>query len=968
MLFSLPARAVDKNNFKTCDQSSFCKRNRALPVGEASYRVDPDSLSIGDHGCQMDLINSRTSEGTLRAEFYTLEGNMFRLKVKEKDGLHPRYEVEGVLVGDPKLQSCKVQRKSGGVEITSSTTKASVTYDPFQVDFYVNNEIAVVLNSRGLMNIEHLREKRVPPPPPKQPMEETDEEEEGGEGGEEEGGEGGEVDAEEVLILQGEEVDPPPPPPPPSPPPGSEEEEEGIEEELPEEMEEEKKEPLEEPGMWEETFKTHHDSKPYGPSSVGMDISFPGVEHVYGIPEHADSLALKTTNGGDPYRLYNLDVFEYELDNKMALYGSIPLMLAHNWSKTVGVFWLNAAETWIDITNAAANRNILGKLLSYFKAEEEIPQTDTHWISESGVIDLFIILGPRPYDVFRQYSSLTGTQALPPLFSLGYHQSRWNYNDENDVSNVDEGFDAHDIPYDVLWLDIEHTNGKRYLTWDTAKFPTPATMQSKLAAKGRKMVTIVDPHIKRDSGYHVHSEAEANGYYVKKSDGSSVYEGWCWPGSSSWVDFLDPAIRQWWAGMLSPQKYQGSTLDLFTWNDMNEPSVFNGPEITMHKDCRHYGNWEHRDVHNVYGMFVHQASAEGQVMRSEGKERPFVLSRAFFAGTQRFGAIWTGDNKASWDHLKASLPMILSMGVAGLTFTGADVGGFFTNPDPELLTRWYQAGAFYPFFRAHAHLDTRRREPWLFDADKTAIMRAALRLRYELLPFWYTEFYVSSVSGVPVARPLWVEFPRDKNTYNMDDQYIIGSSLLVHPVTEQYATSVEVYLPGTSVPWYDMDTHAVYNGGLRHYINSPLNKIPAFYRGGSIVPKKLRVRRASVLMADDPYTLFVALNLENEAKGVLYIDDGHSFEYKNGAYVLRNITYSDNQLSSSCGDERGKFATKSWLERVVVMGLATKPNSVTLSAGKATQVLLFKYEPSNKLLTIRKPGVNMAEDFIITVN
>ncbi|XP_064403614.1 neutral alpha-glucosidase AB-like [Halichondria panicea] len=923
-LLALCVTAVDKGNFKTCDKSSFCRRNRALPKGDSPYKVDPDSIEVQSTGCAMDIINTR-SNVVLRGEISTLEGNMFRLKIDEKDGLRLRYQVEGALVGRPKLEGCKVQRSSTGLEVTSETTKVAVTFDPFQMDFYVNNEIAVVLNSRGLMNFEHYRNKKEPP-----------------------------VQEEEVPEAEGDA-------------PGDEEANEEVAEEEPEaeavNVEDE------EPEMWEETFKTYPDSKPYGPSSVGLDISFPGVEHVYGLPEHADSLALKTTNDGDPYRLYNLDVFEYELNNRMALYGSIPLMLAHNWSKTVGVFWHNAAETWVDITNSAANKNILGKLLSYFQTEEEIPQTDTHWISESGIIDLFIILGPRPHDVFRQYSSLTGTTMLPPLFSIAYHQSRWNYNDENDVANVDEGFDAHDIPYDVLWLDIEHTNGKRYFTWDSAKFPTPEAMQDKLAAKGRKMVTIIDPHIKRDSNYHIHKEAESSDVYVKKSDGGSSYEGWCWPGSSSWIDFLSPQNRRWWAEQFSPDKYQGSTLNLFTWNDMNEPSVFNGPEVTMHKDCRH-GDWEHRDVHNIYGMLQHQATAEGQILRSGGTERPFVLSRAFFAGTQRFGAIWTGDNKADWGHLKMSLPMLLSVSVAGLPFVGADVGGFFMNPDPELLVRWYQAGAFYPFFRAHAHLDTRRREPWLLESDKMTVIRDAIRIRYELLPLWYTVFYESTQTGLPVMRPLWLEYPRDKNTYGIEDQFLVGDSLMVRPVTEQYTTSVHLYLPGATAVWYDYSDYTPYNGATKYYINTPLDKIPVFVKGGAIVPKKMRVRRSSSLMADDPYTLLVALNTEEKAKGKLYIDDGHSYNYQKGEYLVRQFAFSNNQLTSSSGDPAGSYVTKSWLERVLVVGVAKAPSSVTIQTGGTTNNLQFSYDDVNKnhVLTIKKPGLNIATDFTISLN
>jgi alpha 1,3-glucosidase len=558
LLLTSHTSSLERNNFKTCDQSSFCKRNRALGPGSVKYVVKPESLVIEENGCKMDLVK-KTNGKMLTAEIYSVEDNMFRVKINEKDSIRQRYEVVGALVDTPKLVKCKVHRSSDGVQITAVNTQAVVNFDPFRIDVSINGEIAVVLNSRELLNFETYRIKNMPVP---------SETKDGGEGDEQQQAVPTDADHEDQQE------------------PEHHEEEEHHEE-----------------GLWEETFKTHHDSKPYGPSSISMDISFPGVEHVYGIPEHSDSLALKSTNNGDPYRLFNLDVAEYEVNNPMALYGSIPVMLAHNWSKTIGVFWHNAAETWIDITSSKANQNILGKLISIFKNSDEVPQTDTRWVSESGIIDVFIMLGPRPYDVFRQYSTLTGKPALPPLFSVAYHQCRWNYNDEEDVANVDSQLDQHDFPYDVLWLDIEHTNGRRYMTWDTSKFPSPAEMQNKLATRGRKMVTIVDPHIKKDSGYHLHKEAEERNLFVRNKDGG-VYEGWCWPGTSSWIDFLNPDARKWWSEQFAVDKYDGSTLNLFTWNDMNEPSVFNGPELTMHKDAKHFGEWENRDVHNIYGMLL----------------------------------------------------------------------------------------------------------------------------------------------------------------------------------------------------------------------------------------------------------------------------------------------------------------------------------------------------------------------------
>jgi alpha 1,3-glucosidase len=365
-----------------------------------------------------------------------------------------------------------------------------------------------------------------------------------------------------------------------------------------------------------------------------MDISFPRSSHVFGLPEHASSLELKATLGegahySDPYRLYNLDVFEYELDETMALYGYVPLVVSQSVATgTCGVFWFNPTETFVDVMSDGSDN---GKT--------------THWISESGIIDTFLLPGPTPADMYRQYAILTGTAPVPPMFSLGYHQCRWNYKDERDVYQVHSKFEELDYPYDVLWLDIEHTDGKRYFTWDENLFPHPVEMQQKLASQGRRMVTIIDPHIKRDDGYPIHKEATSKGLYIKDKDGKKDYDGWCWPGSSSYLDFTNSKVRSWWADQFAYNKYQGSTSTLFTWNDMNEPSVFNGPEVTMQKDLRNLDGVEQREWHNLYGILFQRATGEGQIRRNHPDEdvRPFVLTRSFFAGSQRYGAIWTGE-------------------------------------------------------------------------------------------------------------------------------------------------------------------------------------------------------------------------------------------------------------------------------------------------------------------------------------
>ncbi|KAK9766590.1 glucosidase II, partial [Basidiobolus ranarum] len=869
------------------------------------YTLTKDTINFKDGVLTGELLNNKNGVPFV-FELNLFEKSAARFKLNEKNPLKPRYdELKKFVIVNPPVAdhqaTFSVDQTSGVVTLRQAEEDNTIVIQPspFQVTFYSKETPLVTLNERGFLNFEPIGEK----PAPK-------------------------------LTEQTEE---------------------NNEQETPAGNEE---------ANWDEHWKGSTDSRPNGPSSIAMDISFPGFQHVYGIPEHASSLSLKTTRGGDnaytdPYRLYNLDVFEYELDNPMALYGSIPFMMAHGKHRTVGVFWMNAAETWIDIEK---------------DTNEKQTTTQTHWISESGVMDVFVFLGPTSSDIFRQYSSLTGYATLPQSFAIAYHQCRWNYLDDKDVASVEAGFDQHDIPVDVLWLDIEHTDGKRYFTWDEAKFPDPVTMQNSLSVKGRKLVTIVDPHIKRDDNYYIFSEAKEKNFFIKNKDGND-FDGWCWPGSSSWVDYTNPAARDWWIKQFGFDKYKCTTDSLFTWNDMNEPSVFSGPEITMPKDAIHHGNWEHRDLHNYFGVLFHESTANGQIQRSEVPKRPFVLSRAFYAGTQRTSAIWTGDNFARWDHLEASVPMLLTIGISGIPFSGADVGGFFGNPEPELLVRWYQAGAFQPFFRAHAHIDTKRREPWLFGEPYTSQIKHAIRTRYSLLPLWYTLFHEASVSGTPVIRPMFVSYPNDEAVFDMEDQYMVGEALLVKPIVTPDTESTSVYFPANS-PWYNLFDYTTAPGSGLQTVSSKLDSIPAYIRGGAIVPKRERIRRSSTLMKWDPFTLVIALDNQGSAEGELYLDDGESYDYQSGAYIHRKFTFANGLLEShNLGENKSKGTTDFFesiksvrVERLVVLGLANTPKSVTLiSSGqkKELQVDCERTVTNNNVCTIKDPGSRISEDWKI---
>lgn len=1078
------ATAVDRSKFRTCNDASFCRRHRSK-TSEPEFRVGPSTVKVDSVNGLVSATLTSDAAGSppfnLAVHFY--ESGVARVRITEKDDNPPRWESPDVILESgtkptpvsllPAADEAVV-RITGGkstslgtgatfavytVKATGKQAVVAIQHAPLRIDVYVDgvnlegtplaptatatgNVLPVVsINSRSLSYFEHRRVK-------------------GGDAGSNliadtaaAAQAGGATHAGRKILDWGEDGKP------------IYEDETatgtGTEHEHSAAASGEHGEPAlakgadgtaagrellaaasdgsnpatGEPGLWEESFGSHHDSKPFGPTSVGVDVSFPLATHVYGVPEHASTHALRATDGSEgpaeyasPYRLYNLDVFEYELDNPMALYGSIPVMMAHgpygpttngNGGMTVGVYWNNPTETYVDVTKGTTLNNaasgvtgLLSAAVSAItgsgSASANAPTkvgVATRWVSESGIFDLSILPGPSPASAVAQYTSLTGTTQLPPAFSLGYHQCRWNYKDEADVYGVDAKFEEHAFPYDVLWLDIEHTDGKRYFTWDSHLFPSPAAMQAKLASRGHRMVTIIDPHIKRDAGYRVHSEATAQSLYIKNSGGSD-YDGWCWPGSSSYLDFTSPKVRDWWSDQFLLDKYTGSSLSLYTWNDMNEPSVFNGPEVSMNKDAKSLAGVEHREWHNLYGFYQQMATYQGHVKRSAAagavdpaalnavaisgpnkSTRPFVLSRAFFAGSQRYGAIWTGDNAAKWEHLAAAAPMLLTIGVSGLTFAGADVGGFFNNPSTELMIRWYQAGAFQPFFRAHAHIDTARREPWLFGDEVLSTLRSIVRTRYTYLPLWYTLFASAHGNGSPAMRPLWFEFPGEYPLYAIDDQWMVGCSLLVKPIVAQGATSTEVYFPagtgtGTGTIWYDAETYAkvvtATTAGTRKTIDAPLGKIPVFQKGGSIVPRQMRPRRSSALMVHDPYTLVVTVDTDKRATGTLYLDDGLSFDYETrNAYRLRQFDYAPSPAAS--GSEHvlrstqiggGKaFAPGNTVERIIIAGIGKAPVSVSAidGDGAAKRALTFTYDATTDVLVIRKPDVKVAYDWSIAL-
>jgi alpha 1,3-glucosidase len=958
-----PAVAVKEHDFKKCHQSGFCNRNRAFAdhaLGSSSwespYTIAADSGSFNNGQYQAVIVKTINDSGeTVRLPITVsfLESGTARVTVDEEKRQKGEIELrhdsktrkeryneaeQWAIVGGLTLDTAAKVDFEDKTQLTvkygpASKFEAIIKLSPFSIDFKRDGASQIKFNDQGLLNVEHWRPKIEKPEPEKK-------------------------------------------------------EGEGTEEDKAEEKKEEEPKGEDESTWWDETFGGNTDTKPRGPESVGLDISFVGYEHVYGIPSHASSLSLKQTRGGDgnyqePYRMYNADVFEYILDSPMTLYGSIPFMQAHRKDSSVGVFWLNAAETWVDITKDKDAKNPLSL------GSTSNTNTHTHWFSESGLLDVFVLLGPTPKDLTAKYGELTGTTAMPQEFSLGHHQCRWNYVSDDDVKDVDRKMDKAKLPYDVIWLDIEYTEEKKYFTWDQHMFADPIGMGEQLDSHGRKLVVIIDPHIKNVNKYPVVDEMKSKGLGVMNKEGN-IFEGWCWPGSSHWIDAFSPAAREWWSSLFKYDIFKGTMENTWIWNDMNEPSVFNGPETTMPKDNLHIGNWEHRDVHNLNGLTFHNATYHALITRKPGElRRPFVLTRSFFAGSQRVGAMWTGDNQAEWGHLQASIPMVLSQGISGFPFSGADVGGFFGNPGKELLTRWYQAGAFYPFFRAHAHIDARRREPYLIGEPYTTIIGGALRLRYSLLPSWYTAFRHAHLDGTPVIKPMFYTHPSEEGGFALDDQFFVGNTgLLAKPVTEEGKTSVDVWIPDAEV-YYDYFTYEVIPTakGKSVTLEAPMEKIPLLMRGGHVFARRDVPRRSTELMRWDDYTLVVTVPRDAKAaaaEGDLYVDDGDSFDFEHGQYIHRRFVFdaAARSLVSVDAEARDPAAVVEgpWMkqmravgvDRIVVVGAPASwaaKKTVTVESEGRTWEAKVEYTAAAQgkaaFAVVKKVGVRIGADWSV---
>ncbi|MDT7807839.1 MAG: alpha-glucosidase [Acidobacteriota bacterium] len=580
-----------------------------------------------------------------------------------------------------------------------------------------------------------------------------------------------------------------------------------------------------------------------------------------------------------------------------------------------------------------------------------------------GELNYYVFTGGRertPKNVLRDYTDLTGRAPLPPLWALGNQQSRWSYYPESRVREVARGFRESHVPADVIYLDIDYMDGFRVFTWNHERFPDPAKMIADLRAEGFRVVVIVDPGVKVDPNYYAYQQGQAGGHFVKTSDGQELHAT-VWPGVCAFPDFTDASAREWFGSLYKKNLDEGIA---GFWNDMNEPGVFLSeetpkPDIYHHPmktfplSARHAGDGAagtHAQYHNVYGMQMARATFEG-LKRLRPDARPFVLTRAGYAGVQRYSAVWTGDNVASWDHLRLSISMLLNLGVSGVPLIGSDVGGFSGNPTPELYTRWLQAAALTPFLRSHSEAGSNPHEPYSFPKEFVDINRASIELRYRLLPYLYSLFHEHTETGAPVMRPLWFEYPDDARTYLIEDQYLVGRDLLVAPVVTEAVTKRRVYFPRGD-KWVDWWTGKVYEGGTDAEVEVPLDRLPLFARAGAVLPTQPVVQHTGE-MAKTPLTL-VAVGGADGASS-FYEDAGEGFDYRSNASRTTTATLRGNALRLS---RTGSYNVSRPLAAVEYLGLGAAPREARTD-GRAVKNVSF--DAATHRLVVPLPAESVEE-------
>lgn len=551
------------------------------------------------------------------------------------------------------------------------------------------------------------------------------------------------------------------------------------------------------------------------------------------------------------YENWNTDNPAPQLENFPALYKSIPILYGLTNGHPFGLFFDSPERNFFDLGKESPAYYLYGVV--------------------SGNVDYYVLGGTDLAEVVQNYTYLTGRTPLPQKWTLGYQQSRWGYYDEAEFTALVAKFRALNLPLDAVHMDIDYMEQYKVFTWDQTKYPNRQHFAEKMRQQGIKLVTILDPGVKQEPGYSLYDEGQAHHFFATEHGETYVNE--VWPGAAVYPDFGQRAVRSWWGEHL---RFLTDLGVAGIWNDMNEPASFKGPLPDSVVMVDHDQPSTHQHVHNVYGHNMARATAPALAQLQQA--RPFVITRAAYAGTQKYATVWTGDNHSLWAHLQMMIPQLCNLGLSGFAFSGTDIGGFGSDTTPELLIRWVEAALFSPLFRNHSSMGTRAQEPWAFDDETLAIYRVYLRLRYRFIPYLYNLLEAGQRTGLPVMRPLVVQYPDDPQVYELNDEFLVGSELVVAPVVEKGQTERRVYLP--SGQWFDFWTGKVYVGQQSYLIKAALDYLPLFVRNHALIPWGYLEN----YVGEKPERHMNFYAFGTTAGGEHYQDNGTDFAYQQGEY------------------------------------------------------------------------------------
>ena len=593
---------------------------------------------------------------------------------------------------------------------------------------------------------------------------------------------------------------------------------------------------------------------------------------------------------GAAYTNWNTDAYGYAA-NQDPIYSTIPFYIGIHSGLNYGIFLDNTYQS--DFNFGASNNRF-----SSFGAQ-------------GGQMDYYFIYHTKVADIITSYTNLTGKMSMPPLWSLGYQQNRYSYYPETEVLRIAQTLREKKIPADGITLDIHYMDAYKLFTWNKERFPNPAQMNKKLEDMGFKTTVIVDPGIKVEEGYEAYESGKKNDVFLKYTDGQ-YYTGQVWPGWTHFPDFTSEKGRAWWRSQV--KRFADEGVDGI-WNDMNEIATWGNkmPDNVLFDYDGHLTT--SKQGHNVYGLEMARTSYEGT--RATMNKRPFILTRAGYAGLQRYTAIWTGDNRSEDEHMLAGVRLLTSLGLSGVPFSGMDIGGFTGNPSVGLYARWIQLGAFIPYFRNHTGVNSKSSEPWAYGEEVTEIARNFINLRYKLMPYLYSTFYEATQNGLPVARSLAIDYTQDPKIYDVQyqNQYLFGEAFMVAPFVSTVSFG-KVYFPQGK--WYNLYNGEVEQGNQEKTISLAYNKMPIYVKESSIVPMQSLVQTTAE-KPTDTLTVHVYQGAVNNAY-VYYEDDGSSYNYEKGQFYKRTISYDTRRKNITFGDVEGNYNTNFNNIKVVLHG------------------------------------------------